>query len=258
MNSFRQLPGFSWSLALAGLTLIAPLALGQNQDSAPTPVSSENPCPTISVSCPNDHTPGELLIYTAASRGGDPKAILTYHWTTSAGTIVEGQGTPMIKVRVEGWSTHTATLKVGGLHPSCATTASCSLPIHKPLPPLTKFDSYGTLPIKKERPRLEKFATALKNQPGAQGYVLSYGRRGFPADAIAAGERAKAYLVNDLGIDSGRIVTVEGGFREKPTIDLWVVTSGRTPPTPEPTINPSDLKPKKRPAKKIAKHPGGH
>ena len=36
--------------------------------------------------------------------------------------------------------------------------------------------------------------------------------------------------------DEKRIVFIEGGFREKFTIELWVVPDGKLPPTSTPTL----------------------
>lgn len=228
----------------------------QGEHQAPTYV--QQTCPTITVSCPSELGNGEPLTLTASIIGGEPGAVLTYKWTVYGGTIIQGQGTPTIELKPDGGTSYTGALEIGGLNSGCSSKASCSLIIERP-PPITKFDSYGVLPIKEEKLRLDNFAAALKNAPGAHGYVLSYGgARGFAGDSKAIGERAKAYLVNERDIHAARIVSIEGGFREKLTVDLWVVPAGATPPKPEPTVAPSEVKLIKLPARKTAKRPTRH
>jgi hypothetical protein len=48
-------------------------------------------------------------------------------------------------------------------------------------------------------------------------------------------------MVNTRGVDPGRIVTVDGGYREDMTVELWIVPSGATPPTASPTLQQSDV-----------------
>jgi hypothetical protein len=227
-------------LALLGAAFVPP-SLGQSETGPQKEISKSQPrCPTVSVSCPSHNEDDKAVPFTVTVNGADAGVVLTYTWTASLGTIVEGQGTPTIKLNTEGFgfSSITATVTIGGLNSSCGSIASCSiLRGHLP-PPSSKLDSYGLLPRSKEKERLKIFATALENNPGTQGYVLSYhGRRGVAAAAREAGDRAKAYLVNKLGIPTERIVTLEGGFKEELTVDLWIVPAGATPPKPEPTID---------------------
>jgi hypothetical protein len=65
----------------------------------------------------------------------------------------------------------------------------------------------------------------------------------------------ETYLGSTRGIYLGRIVTVDGGYREVPMTELWMVPRGSTPPKPSPTVDPSKIKPpvtKKRVSKKKA------
>jgi len=86
-------------------------------------------CPKLSIACP-DEVPREGRIYIVKLRveGVDPARKLTYKWSVSkGGEIVEGQGTPTLKVRC----THpeeslTTSVDVGGLDEHCTSSASCS------------------------------------------------------------------------------------------------------------------------------------
>jgi hypothetical protein len=105
-----------------------------------------------------------------------------------------------------------------------------------------KIDEYGNIRFNDEKARLDNFAIELQNDPTAQGYLICYGgRRGRAGEAAARCDRAKNYLVTTRGIDASRIVTVDGGYRENLTVELWVVPTGAQPPTASPTVQPSEV-----------------
>jgi len=188
----------------------------------------EPPCPTVSVSCPSDVDQGTPITITASAGDGN----VTYNWSVSAGTITGGQGTSTITVDTAGLAgqTVTATVEVGGLAPSCSRTASCSTSV-RPLPATpTKFDEYGDIRFNDEKARLDNYAIELQNQPGSQGTIVVFGS--CTGEAQARADRAKDYLVNTRGIDAGRLTTVDGGCREDLVVELWIVPSGASAPTP--------------------------
>jgi hypothetical protein len=208
----------------------------------PAPVIA---CPTVSVSCPDTGTVGTPVRFTANVSGGDPGVTPTFNWTVSAGTISSGQGTSSITVDttgVAGGTTITATVDVGGYDRSCSTSSSCTVNFPRVAVP-RKIDEYGNIRFNDEKARLDNYAIELQNDPTSQGYLICYGgRRGRAGEAQRRCDRAKDYLVTTRGIDSSRIVTVDGGYKEELTVELWIVPSGATPPTASPTIDPSEVK----------------
>ncbi|MGB8507046.1 MAG: hypothetical protein WCD76_01445, partial [Pyrinomonadaceae bacterium] len=203
-------------------------------------------CPTISVSCPDTGTVGQPVTFTANVSGGDSNVTPTFNWTVSAGTISSGQGTSSITVDtagVAGGSTITATVDVGGYDRSCNATSSCTVNFPQ-IVSARKIDEYGNVKFNDEKARLDNYAIELQNDPTAQGYVIAYGgRRGRTGEAQARADRAKDYLVNTRGIDASRIVTLDGGYREDLTVELWLVPTGATTPTASPTVDPSEVQP---------------
>ena len=201
------------------------------------------PCPTVTVTCPDTVDEGQPATFTANVTGGDPNVSATYNWSVSAGTITSGQGTPSITVDTtgQGGTAITATVNVGGYPPECTTTASCTTtPTRRAVARL--FDQYGNIAFNDEKARLDNFAIQLQNEPGSQGYIIAYaGRRARANEAQARADRAKDYLVNTRGVDPGRIVTVDGGYREDLTVELWIVPTGATPPSASPTLQQSDV-----------------
>jgi hypothetical protein len=202
------------------------------------------PCPRVSVSCPDTGTVGTPVTFTANVSEGDPNVTPTYNWTVSAGSISSGQGTSSITVDttgIAGGTTITATVDVGGYDRSCSTSSSCT--VNFPANPLArKVDEYGNIRFNDEKARLDNYAIELQNDPTSQGYLICYGgRRGRAGEAQRRCDRAKDYLATTRGIDASRIVTVDGGYKEDLTVELWVVPTGAQPPAASPSVDPSEV-----------------
>ena len=200
---------------------------GSSAPTVDTPATVIVPCPTVSVSCPGDIEQGSPLTFSSSLSSS---ANVTYIWSVSAGTISSGQGSPSITVDTQnlGGQTVTATLELGGLDPTCSGTASCSTAIRTPIVPASKFDRFGDIRFDDEKARLDNYVIQLQNAPGAQGYIVAYGT--CAGEAQARADRAKEYMIYSRGIDGGRLVTIDGGCRPDLEKELWVVTTGATPP----------------------------
>lgn len=106
-----------------------------------------------------------------------------------------------------------------------------------------KFDEFGSIACEDELARLDAFAIELQNDPRARGHIIIYGgRRGRRNEAKARSARMKFYLVRVRGLDSRRIATVDGGFREELSGELWLVRPGEPAPAPTPTVNAKDVR----------------
>lgn len=107
---------------------------------------------------------------------------------------------------------------------------------------VVKFDEYGDTTLGEGRKRLDNFARHLQAEPDMQGYIIAYaGRRARTGEAQARAGQAKAYLVNVRGIEGARIVTVDGGYREAVTVELFIGAKGTSVPSPSPTVCPSEV-----------------
>jgi hypothetical protein len=108
-------------------------------------------------------------------------------------------------------------------------------------PPPTKFDEYSNIAFSDEKARLGNLAIYLQQDPKMIGYIIAYaGRRARAGEAKARTERAKSYLVKERGIEAERIVTIDGGYREEPMVELYILPRGISAPTPYPTLEPSE------------------
>lgn len=85
---------------------------------------------------------------------------------------------------------------------------------------------------------LDRFAIELRREPPASdGYIICYaGRDDMSNKARRRCELAKNYLVKTHGFDAARLQVMDGGYREKFTVELWVVPEGSQPPALSPTL----------------------
>lgn len=188
-------------------------------------------CPNVSIICPDRAELGQPLTFSSSVTGGSPDVTPIYNWTVSAGSIIEGQGTPSIRVDTTGLAgqTVTATLSMGGYTLDCS--ASCSVQLPVPLE-CRKFDEYPTISYNDEKARLDTYAIELQNDPTATAFVIVYpGARGRPGDVQRQTTRLVDYLVNSRGINAQRIVTLVGPSREALMVELWLCPQGAKPPS---------------------------
>jgi hypothetical protein len=227
-----------WMKAIV-LALLSALAPGEARAQEPRPTAV---CPTITISCPDGGASVKELTFTARVEGGDASVTPSYKWSVSGGKINAGQGTPEIVVEPEMGRAVTAVLEVGGYPSSCptsnsCTTNACNLPVMA-----RKLDEYGDISSHEERERLGSFMLELMNDPTTQGYVIVYaGRRARKGEARERGQRARSYLVGARGLEPSRLVVVDGGHREAPAVELFIVPAEAVPPVVTPTVNPSEV-----------------
>lgn len=221
---------------------------GASATSAQQKQQAQPKCPVTKVTCPSEVYVKDTLTFTAQVSGGDPKVQPTYNWTVSAGTIQSGQGTSTIEVdtsEVAADSTVNATVDLNGFDRSCgygSTASSCTSSVMKKAE-ARKMDEYGKLMPKDEEARLDNFMIEFMSDPTAQAHIISYNARtNRPGDAQKAADRAKDYLIKKRGLDASRVVTVTGGSREKPTVELWIVPTGAQLPKPTPAVKPDESK----------------
>ena len=190
-------------------------------------------CPSVQVSCPQSVAIDQPLTFTSNVTGGTNVGTAIYNWTISAGTIIEGQGTPTIKVDTTGLAGQTvrATLSMGGYPLDCSDSCAVQIPI--PEAKCRKFDEFPDISRNDEKARLDNFGIDLQNDPTATAYVnVSPGRSSRPGDVQRHTTRIVEYLVNSRGIDARRIVTLVGPARDELLVELWVCPQGATPRSP--------------------------
>lgn len=127
-------------------------------------------------------------------------------------------------------------------HLPVSNVASCLVP-QQP----RNFDHFGNISCEDELARLDNFSNQLQSNLEAQGYIIVYGgRRGRRNEAKARAARMKFYLLQIRGLDAKRIFTLDGGYREELSGELWLVQHGESAPLPTPTVKLKDVKLKGR------------
>src|SRR5258705_2324216 len=188
-------------------------------------------CPNVAIECPDRVVVGEPLTFRSTVSGGSPGVRQVYHWTVSAGRIIDGQGTDVIHVDTTGLAGQsvTATLSMGGYNLDC--TATCTVQFPVPVE-CRKFDEFPAIAYNDLKARLDNYAIELQNDPTATAYVIVYpGVRGRPAEVQKNTTRIVDYLVNSRGINAQRIVTLVGPPRDALLVELWLCPQGAKPPS---------------------------
>ena len=246
--------------ALLGLFLPSVLAqdpLPIPAEKAPVAATVANACPTIQLQAPANKIirDGQPVTFGVNLAGGDPAVTPTIVWSTSAGTIVSGQGTKSINVDSSGAGSNreiVAELWIGGFAPECGSQVSASVRVAGPA---SKVEEFGDLPVEKENERLAAFVSGLP-QANDHIVVIAYaGRnniRGYAGNAL---RRIKNQLAGS-GLAPDRISMTDGGFREEPAYEFWLVPEGSEAPRPTPTIDRKEIVyPKTVPVRPAVKKP---
>ena len=189
-------------------------------------------CPTLDVTGPAGETqPGETMTFTANVTGGSGETF-TYNWTVTSGTIIEGQGTPVIRVATTpemAGGNVTATVTIGGACIECqdlSRSATGSIVAIQDIRP-EEIDDFGALSNDDIRGRLDNFFSRLQNNPAATGVVFNYGS----ARDVARRETLIRNHIRFRSFDASRI-TLERGEGTEIRTRLVLVPAGAPAPTP--------------------------
>lgn len=98
-----------------------------------------------------------------------------------------------------------------------------------------------------EMAHLDSYALQVQNTPEYRAYIIVYGGKyGTARHEVSQRKmRIRRYLVKNRGLEPERVRVVGGGFREKITVELWLVARGAKLPAPTPTVLPKNVKYKK-------------
>jgi hypothetical protein len=112
----------------------------------------------------------------------------------------------------------------------------------RPADAIPGYLEYGDISFRDERALLDHWASQFRLSLDSVIYIFAYsGRRTCEGEAGARAIRAKNYLVRKHGIEAGRVIWKDGGFRENLSIELWLRTRKDLPPAAVPTVDPADV-----------------
>jgi len=210
----------------------------------PTPEPRILPCPNVSVQAQPGQAvkDGQPVSFAANIGGGDPRIQPTLIWNLSAGTIKEGQNTRRLVVDSTGAGSSLdreikADVWVGGYAPECLLQASYTVKI---IAPAVKFGEFGEVAEDVLKRNLKIVSDFLAQSPDNL-YLIAYaGRKSERGFTFKWVQRMKADLIA-AGISQRRIMAMDGGFREEPLFDFWIVPIGSEPPRPMPTVDRREI-----------------
>jgi hypothetical protein len=105
------------------------------------------------------------------------------------------------------------------------------------------FDAYGEISMANEKRRLDNFVIALMKQKGSEAFIVAYaGKRSPVGEASRRAQRARSYLIKVRKFPVGQLKVIDGGYRERPETELYIVPPGGCPPIARPTLNPTDVR----------------
>ncbi len=109
--------------------------------------------------------------------------------------------------------------------------------------PARKFDAFGNINCEFELAKLDGLAIELQNDPSSTTTIIIYGgKTGQKNAAKARAARMEYYLSKSRGIDASRVKTVDGGFRDKLSGEIWIVRPGDDSPVATPTVAAKNVK----------------
>lgn len=227
------------------------------------PHGAQPPCPTPTVRsedvvyCPSVYVggpayvprPGGPVEFKAVVKANEKKIQPTFAWSVLRGEIVGGQGTDTIVVEVPAGvlGDVVAKVEVGGYSLECPIESTAAIGRTTVGLSHFKFDEFGHIHTGDTKARLDNLAFTLQNDPSLQVHIVVYGGRVGPREqARRRADWMKDYLVMGRGMEPERIITIDGGYREESSGELWLSVRGTGAPTPAPTIDKSYVRLKGR------------
>jgi hypothetical protein len=104
------------------------------------------------------------------------------------------------------------------------------------------YDVFGRIPESDTFARLDNFAIEIFNNSKLKGYIIAYaGRTSRPGEANATATKAREYLINRREVARERIIALDGGFREQPELELYLIRASLPAPSSKPKLPLSEV-----------------
>ena len=225
------------------------------------PPGAQPPCPTPTVRpeavayCPRVRVEGATYVprpsaplrFKAVVNVNVKQVRPTFSWHVSQGEIVGGQGTEAVTVALPQGASGEVVAKVEAHGYSLECPVESSVANAKTAVGVSHFklDEFGDIRVGDTKARLDNLAIELQNDPTLQAHLVVYGGRTGPrGQAARRALQMKNYLVDSRGIDPARVITIEGGFRDELSGELWLSPLGTPAPPARPTIDGGYVRPK--------------
>jgi hypothetical protein len=119
-----------------------------------------------------------------------------------------------------------------------------------------KIDEFGVLSCDDMMSRADNFRNALKSEPSARGFIVYYEGRHLGLNPRIGEAKNRVdeiilYLTKQNRGSPLGIITIDAGFREKFTVEFWLVPNGSDEPKLAPTIQKENIRFRKGKAMKV-------
>lgn len=194
--------------------------------------NATTPCPTVSVIGP-DFSPkaNEPQIFSASVSEEAKNYKIEYKWSVHNGEILEGQGTPTIKVLQKQESIGenlTATVEFLGLPKGCERSESGTAPMCECVTSIL-IDEFSEPISQIDKARIDNIFTVLENDPTAQLFVILAYKENTSQKKIRKREQKIFNSLTKSGIERAGITLIKGST-DADVIRFYIVPAGGEPP----------------------------
>jgi hypothetical protein len=99
------------------------------------------------------------------------------------------------------------------------------------------FDSFFYSNSEDASARIDYWRNELNKSPQNRGFVIVYGGQTGKRGEIEAHIRGIKQAFALKGIDKKSVTVIKGGFRDKLTVEFWIVPANSSPPMASPTVD---------------------
>jgi hypothetical protein len=194
--------------------------------SIPSLAQKNNPCPSIKAHSSAEIYPeGQVITFVVDVLGETSIAEIKYKWTVSAGTIEQGQGTPVIIVSKVKAQKIIADVEVLGLPQDCSNKSSASVVVKK-FPPIRDVFPIQYQNTKELKAQLDRLVTVLKSNYESKVHFIFYnGTKGNKISFDSFKSKVLKILVNSQKISRKRISIINSNsdYYDSNSFMIWIV-----------------------------------
>ena len=126
---------------------------------------------------------------------------------------------------------------------------------HSPQRPIFDPDDGDGRSFEQDKPRLDRFAKAMRENGSANAYIIAYGGLvSYRNEARIRLNCTRNYLITVHRISGSRLKLVDGGYRGEVAVQLLLIEPGDPKPTSFPTVNKEAVRIIKAPKYPCGKH----
>lgn len=119
--------------------------------------------------------------------------------------------------------------------------------------PIMDPDNGSGRTFQQDKPRLDRFAKAMKEHSSNEAYIIAYGGMvSYKNEARIRLNCTRKYLMTTHGISRSRLKLIDGGYRVEKSVELFLVEPGDPKPTGYSILNREAVRMTRPPRKKCS------